>query len=179
MSKICLGLYSLDPSDWTLCFSTNVVVVVLDLTTAMYYSYKKLPPSMDGWFMWFGWYTYDGHMIVNFRWKTSLSAKCSFGAWVCSERPALGQTLWWWYVNWGRISWHLSCGWRKTPNKNLNQQVDSTTDRTRACCVSNDVSPRPQRWSSTNVTRHHRISKTPWNMKGMERIFLINFSTFG
>ena len=38
------------------------------------------------------------------------------------------------------------------PRKNLNQEIDPTGDRTQARCVrSNDVTPRPQRWSFLNV----------------------------
>ena len=34
---------------------------------------------------------------------------------------------------------------RENPGKNLNQEIDPTGDRTKACCVrNNDVTPRPQ-----------------------------------
>ena len=29
--------------------------------------------------------------FLSLRWKTCLAQNCSFGSWVCSERPALGQ----------------------------------------------------------------------------------------
>ena len=37
---------------------------------------------------------------------------------------------------------------RENPGKNLNQEIGPTGVRTQVCCVrSNDVTPRPQRWS--------------------------------
>ena len=48
----------------------------------------------------------------------------------------------------------------ENPGKNLNQEMDPTGDWTRARCVrSNDVTPRPRRWSYFNVEFRSNVPK--------------------
>ena len=61
-------------------------------------------------------------------------------------------------TNGAQISWHLSYGWGKPPEKNLNQEIDPTGDRTRPAAWGNDVNPRPQRWSSPFIFVAYRYS---------------------
>ena len=73
-----------------------------------------------------------------------------------------------WYMVWMIYNGHMitgdECGpnsltfvsrLRGKPRKILNQEIDSIGDRTRARCMrSNDVTPRPQRWSLKTLRQH-------------------------